>query len=84
MEQILVRKLSPGTRADYRAVAEVNGRSLEAELRALIERNRPRRRLTPQEREELSRKITAGQKMGTDSTQIIREAREQLAARHSG
>ena len=37
MEQIVIRRLPPGTREDYRAVAKANGRSLEAELRDLID-----------------------------------------------
>ena len=81
MEQILIRKLSPGTRDDYRAIAKEKGRSLEAELRDLIERNRPKRRLTPGEREELSNKLVAGQKRQPDSTPLIREFREALSAR---
>lgn len=81
MEQIVIRKLAPGTREDYRTIAKANGRSLEAEIRDLIERNRPKRRLTPAEREELSNQLKAGQKRSSDSTQIIREAREALDSR---
>ena len=41
MEQALIRRLKDGTLADYRRSAKANGRSLEAELRDVIERNRP-------------------------------------------
>ena len=83
MAQALIRNLDDDVAADYKAAAKANGRAYETELRETLVRHRPKRRLTPQEREELSRKLTAGQKEGVDSTLIIREAREQLAARHS-
>ena len=38
MGQVLIRKLAEDTLADYRAAAKASGRSLEAELRDLIER----------------------------------------------
>ncbi|MFA6122986.1 MAG: hypothetical protein WCS75_07920 [Sphingomonas sp.] len=41
MEQAIVRRLRPGTLDLYRAAARRAGRSLEAELRALIEANAP-------------------------------------------
>lgn len=41
MEQAIVRRLRPGTLDLYRAAARRAGRSLEAELRALIEGNAP-------------------------------------------
>ncbi len=44
MEQAIVRKLKPGTLDSYRAFASEQGTSVEAELRALIERNAPLRR----------------------------------------
>ncbi len=84
MAQALIRNLDDDVVADYKAAAKANGRAYETELRETLIRHRPKIRLTPQEREDLSRKLTAGQKMGTDSTLIIREAREQLAARHQG
>ena len=43
MEQAIVRRLKPGTLDDYRAKAQAKGTSLEAELREVIERNRPLR-----------------------------------------
>lgn len=81
MGQALIRRLDDETLADYRRLAKERGTSLEAELRDLIERNRPRRRLTPQEREELSLQLKAGQKPQSDSGPLIREFREQLSAR---
>lgn len=41
MEQAIVRRLRPGTLDAYRDSARRAGRSLEAELRALIEANTP-------------------------------------------
>lgn len=85
MAQALIRKIGDATLEDYRSAAKAKGRSLEAELRDLIERNRPRRALTPEERRQLSDEIVRGQKMSSiDSLTIIREAREALDARHSG
>jgi plasmid stability protein len=42
MEQVVIRRLRPGTLEPYRRLAEAKGRSLEAELRDLIENNRPK------------------------------------------
>ena len=81
MAQALIRKIKDETLEDYRSAAKAGGRSLEAELREVIERNRPRRPLTPEERRAFSDAITRGQQMGTDSTLLIREAREQLSMR---
>ena len=41
MEQAIVRRLRPGTLDAYRVAAKRAGRSLEAELRALIEASAP-------------------------------------------
>ena len=85
MAQALVRKINDDTLEDYRSAAKAKGRSLEAELREVIERNRPRRPLTPEERRRLSDEIVRGQKTSSmDSVSIIREAREALDARLSG
>lgn len=83
MAQALIRNLDDDVVADYKAAAKANGRAYETELRETLVRHRPKRRMTPQEREDFFRKLTAGQKMGGDSTLIIREAREQRAARNS-
>lgn len=42
LEQALSRILKPGTLDAYRVAASAHGRSLEAELRAVLERNTPR------------------------------------------
>lgn len=81
MAQALIRRIDDNVLADYKAEAKRKGRSLEAELRELIERNRPKRRLTPLEREALSNRIVAGQRLQPDSTPLIREFREMLASR---
>lgn len=80
MAQALIRKLDDATIADYRAEARKKGRSLEAELRDLIERNRPRQAMSPAERESMARRLAANQRPGSDSTLLIREAREQRFA----
>jgi len=59
MEQILIRRLKDGTLADWRAAAQQNGRSLEAELRDLIERERPVRPKDPEALGALSRRLRA-------------------------
>jgi plasmid stability protein len=83
MEQALIRKLKPGTLGAYRAVAKAHGRSLEAELRDVIERNCPKIRMTPAERKSHSDALVAGMKMGSDSATIIHEARMELDARRA-
>ncbi|MBX9898442.1 MAG: hypothetical protein K2Y17_11205 [Qipengyuania sp.] len=80
MAQALIRKLNDATLADYRAAAQEKGRSLEAELREVLERNRPRRVLTPAEREALAKRLGANRDMGSDSTPFIREVRERRFA----
>jgi len=78
MAQALIRKLNDGTLADYRAAAKANGRSLEAELRELIERNRPLRKKTVDELFAMSEKacaLTIGG-MSADSTPYIRWVRD--------
>lgn len=42
MEQTVIRRLRDGTLAAYKAAAKEHGRSLEAELRALLEANVPK------------------------------------------
>ena len=75
MAQALIRRLKDETLEAYRAEAKDKGRSLEAELRELIERHRPRRRLSPEERHALSLRLTSNHSMGTDSTPYIRAVR---------
>ena len=56
MGQILIRKLSDSTIDRYRRLAELNGRSLEAEVRRALERGIS---ASPGEKAELSKRIRA-------------------------
>jgi plasmid stability protein len=56
MGQVLIPDVPDETIASFKQKAEINGRTLEAELRDLMERNRP---LTPDERVALSRSFRA-------------------------
>jgi len=78
MAQALIRKLNDETLADYRAAAKAHGRSLEAELRDLIERNRPARKKSAAELLAMSEQacsLTVGG-MSSDSTPFIRRVRD--------
>lgn len=78
MAQTLIRKLNDETLADYRAAAKARGRSLEAELRDLIERNRPAHKKSAAELLALSEQacsLTVGG-MSSDSTPFIRRMRD--------
>ena len=78
MGQVLIRRLSDETLADYRAAAKANGRSLEAELRDLIERNRPLRKKSAAELHAISERacsLTVGG-ISSDSTPYIRSVRD--------
>lgn len=78
MGQVLIRKLSEETVADYRAAAKAHGRSLEAELRELIESNRPKRKKSAEELRAMSERactLTVGG-MSSDSTPYIRWVRD--------
>ena len=79
MAQALVRNLNDGTLADYRAAARAKGSSLEADLRELIERNRPRPERSREELIELARRIRAMspvREVPSDSTAYIRWDRD--------
>jgi plasmid stability protein len=76
MEQLIALKIDDDTAAAYKAVADAHGRSLEAELREVIETNRPKKRKSRDELIALSESLRAGQKMGADSTPYIRWARD--------
>jgi plasmid stability protein len=80
MAQALIRNLDDDVAADYKAEAKANGRSYEAELRDMLVRNRPKKRMTPAERRTLGDLLAASSKPGPDSTAMIREAREQRFA----
>lgn len=86
MAQALIRKLNDDTLADYRAVAKAHGRSLEAELRDLIERNRPARKKSAAELLAMSEQacsLTIGGR-SSDSTPYIRRVRDTDGARTEG
>ena len=86
MAQALIRKLNDETLADYRAAAKAQGRSLEAELRDLIERNRPVRKKSAAELLAMSEKacsLTVGG-MSSDSTPYIRWVRDTNGGRTEG
>ncbi len=79
MAQALIRKIKDETLADYRAAAAAKGRSLEAELRDLIEANRPLRSKDSVALGALSRRLRAGTPASAarvDSTAYIRWARD--------
>ena len=75
MGQVLVRNLDDAIISAIKIKAELNGHSLEQELREIIKRAAP---LTPTERVALSRKIRGMQSKPAklDSTDVIREARD--------
>jgi antitoxin FitA len=56
MGQVLIRNVPDDTIEHFKAKAKLNARSLEQELRDLLERNRP---YTPQERTAASRRHLA-------------------------
>lgn len=79
MEQANIRRLSDGTLDDYRAEAKAKGRSLEAELRELIERNRPVTRKDPAKLRKLAQyhhSFTPDGSRFADSTAFIRWDRD--------
>lgn len=77
MAQALIRNLDDDVAADYKAAAKANGRAYETELRETLIRHRPKRGMTPEERRALGDRLAAECKFGPDSTEFIREAREQ-------
>jgi plasmid stability protein len=87
MAQALIRKIKDETLADYRSAAAAKGRSLEAELRDLIERNRPAREKDSAALMALSERLRAGtpaSAASVDSTEYIRWARDTDAGRYLG
>jgi plasmid stability protein len=80
MGQVLIRKLSDETLAAYRLAAQHHGRSLEAELRDAIERQRPMRPKDPEKLGALSRRLRAMTPPDgpdpIDSTSLIRWDRD--------
>jgi hypothetical protein len=81
MEQVVIRRLKPGTLEPYRQAAEAKGRSLEAELRDLIESHRPKppkdcARLLRLSDQALAMTPPDGPKDQSDSTLLIRWDRD--------
>ena len=77
--------LQPDVLANYQALAEAKGRSLEAELRDVLERNVPIPKLDPAARIALARAMQAKTlKPGGDSTAYIRWCRDTNAGRLPG
>ena len=74
MGQLLIRNVPDETIAAFKQKAELNGRSLEQELRELLERNQP---FTPEERVALSRSFRARQ-VGIQPSLTLEEIREGL------
>lgn len=56
MGQVLIRNVPDETIASFKQKAELNGRSLEQELRDLLERNRP---FTTEERVAMTKRFLA-------------------------
>lgn len=84
MEQVSIRRLKPGTLQPYRDAAEAKGRSLEAELRDVLERNRPRPAKDTERLLALSKKLRSASAMTNDSTAYIRWTRDTNAGRLPG
>lgn len=77
MAQALIRNLDDDVAADYKAAAKANGRSYEAELRDMLVRNRPTSRLNAAGRRALGDDLATRSKPSGDSSDLLREAREQ-------
>ncbi|MPZ23529.1 MAG: hypothetical protein GEU28_08280 [Dehalococcoidia bacterium] len=78
MPAILVRNLDDDLVERLKARAEASARSLQAEVRLILEEAVGRRTLDPKARAALARRLTAttrGTKQ-TDSAELIREDRE--------
>lgn len=87
MGQVLIRRLSDETLADYRLAAQHHGRSLEAELRDAIERGRPMRPKDPAALGELSRRLraqTPPEAAAVDSTPYLRWLRDTNGGKFDG
>ena len=74
MGQLLIRNVPDETIAAFKQKAELNGRSLEQELRELLERNQP---FTPEEKVTLSRSFRARHK-GVQPALTLDEIRKGL------
>jgi plasmid stability protein len=79
MGQVLIRKLGDQTLEAYRATARAKGRSLEAELREVIEMHRPLPQKGSEELLRLSARLRAmasPENPKSDSTLLIRWDRD--------
>jgi plasmid stability protein len=74
MAQVLIRNVPDDTIESYKERARLKGRSLEQELRELLERNKP---FTPDERLAMARMIRARAK-GVAPSLSLDEVREGL------
>lgn len=87
MAQALIRKIKDETLEAFRAAAREKGRSLEAELRDVIESNRPMRKKDCDALVALSERLRADTPESAarvDSTDYIRWARDTDAGRYLG
>jgi plasmid stability protein len=79
MGQVLIRNIDDALLADYREAAKRHNRSLEAELRSVLQEMRPRK---PLEKEELLAKLAEIRAMTppgvkqTPAEQLVREDRD--------
>jgi plasmid stability protein len=79
MGQVLIRNIDDTLLADYREAAKRHNRSLEAELRAVLQEMRPRK---PLDKEELLAKLAEIRAMTppgvkqTPAEQLVREDRD--------
>ena len=76
MGQVLIRNLDEAMVEDYRAEARANGRSLEAELREALKRNRPDRITKRRELAMQVRSMLPDPTLGPEGTEIIRWYRD--------
>jgi plasmid stability protein len=79
MGQVLIRNLDDALLDDYRRVAADRGHSLEAELREVLDRSRPKQRLSKPELLALAQQLqdqTPPDARSIDSTAFIREMRD--------
>jgi plasmid stability protein len=75
MPQILVRNVEPGVVEKLKARARRNGRSLEAELRLILQEAAGVGPVSVQDQVERLRALFAGRNF-SDSTELLREDRE--------
>ena len=87
MAQALIRRIKDETLEAFRVAAREKGRSLEAELREVIEMNRPPAKKDSAALLELSKRLRANTPPSAaqvDSTEYLRWARDTDAGRYLG